>query len=344
MTWRRKAFAGKERAGNGWKKTPQVIDAIAQLLEHDTAGDPISGLKWTRKTTEKVAAQLKRLKIEVSPNTVGRLLKDMGYSLRVNHKKVESGNKNPPAPRVRDSQFEYISRTRKQFARRGCPIVSADAKKKELIGNFKNNGASWEKDPYAVNDHDFLNDAVGKAVPYSLYDTVANLGYVVVGTSRETPEFGVRSLALWWRDCGWKMYPRARELLVLVDSGGANGWRVRGWKYHLQHDLCNRHGLTVTVCHYPPGASKWNPADHRLHSEISKNWAGKPLDSIETVLKFIRTTKTKTGLRVRAQLDRKQYEKGVRIMDWEMADLHLTRHKINPDWNYTLAPHRTWKM
>jgi hypothetical protein len=321
-----------------------VIDEIARLLEHDTAGDPISGLKWTRKTTEKVATQLKRLNIEVSPKTVGRLLKDMGYSLRVNHKKVESGNKNPPAPQVRDSQFDYISQMRDQFACRGCPIISADAKKKERIGNFKNNGVSWEKDPYAVNDHDFLNDAVGKAVPYSLYDTVANLGFVVVGTSHETPEFGVRTFASWWRDCGRKMYSRAKKLLILVDSGGANGWRLRGWKYHLQYDLCDRFGLAATVCHYPPGASKWNPADHRLHSEISKNWAGKPLDSFETVLKFIRTTKTKTGLHVKARLDRKQYQKGERIMDWEMADLLLTRHKINPDWNYTITPHQPSKM
>jgi len=321
-----------------------VIQAITQLLEHETAGDPISGLKWTRKTTEKVAVQLKRLKIEVSPNTVGRLLKDMGYSLRVNHKKVESGNKNPPPPEVRDRQFEYISRMRGKFARRGHPIVSGDAKKKELVGNFKNGGISWEKDPYEVNDHDFPNDAQGKAVPYSLYDTLANLGFVVVGISHETPAFGVRAIVLWWRQCGRKMYPEAKELLLLVDSGGGNGWRLRGWKYHLQYALCDRYGLTVTVCHYPPGASKWNPADHRLHSEISKNWAGKPLDSYETLLKYIRTTKTKTGLRVRARLERREYAKGERIAEWDMAQLCLTRHKINPNWNYTLAPHPSSKM
>lgn len=308
-------------------------------MEHETAGDPISGLKWTRKTTKKIAKQLKRLKIRVSPNTVARLLKGMGYSLRVNCKKVESGSKNPPPPEVRDRQFEYISQKRQEFAHRGSPIISGDAKKKEQVGNFKNNGASWEKEAYEVNDHDFASDAVGKAVPYSIYDTLANLGFVVVGISHETPPFVVAAIALWWKACGMKMYPEATELLILVDSGGGNGARSRAWEYHFQHRLCDRYGLTVTVCHYPPGASKWNPADHRLHSEISKNWAGKPLDSYETVLNYIRTTTTQTGLRVRARLVRKHYAKGQKISDTEMAQLRLTRHKTNPDWNYTLAPH-----
>jgi hypothetical protein len=316
-----------------------VIGAITQLLEHETAGDPISGLKWTRKTTEKIAKQLKRLKISVSPNTVARLLKGMGYSLRVNCKKVASGNKNPPPPEVRDRQFEYISQKRQEFAQRGSPIISGDAKKKEQVGNFKNNGVSWQKRAYEVNDHDFARDAVGKAVPYSIYDTLANFGFVVVGVSHETPAFVVAAIALWWKVCGMKMYPEAKELLILVDSGGGNGARSRAWKYHLQHQLCDRYGLTITVCHYPPGASKWNPADHRLHSEISKNWAGKPLNSYETVLNYIRTTTTKTGLRVRARLMRKHYAKGEKISDAEMARLRLTRHTTNPDWNYTLAPH-----
>jgi len=316
-----------------------VITAIAELLEHETAGDPISGLKWTRKTTEKIAAQLKRLKIDVSAKTVARLLKEMGYSLRVNHKRLESGNRNPPPRKVRNRQFEYISRMRKKFARCGNPVVSGDGKKKEKVGNFKNPGNSWEKEPYAVYDHDFASDAAGKAVPYSVYDTLANLGFVVVGISHETPAFVVRAIVSWWREDGQNRYPDKEELLILVDSGGGNGWRSRGWKYHLQHELCDRYGLTVTVCHYPPGASKWNPADHRLHSEISKNWAGKPLESYETALKYIRTTKTKTGLRVRARMERKRYATGERITNRQMATLCLTRHKTNPDWNYTLAPH-----
>jgi len=321
-----------------------VIQVIAELLQHDTAGDPISGLKWTRKTTEKIAQQLRRLKIRVSPKTVARLLKGMGYSLRVNHKKIESGNKNPPPRRVRDRQFQYISQMRDQFARRGRPIISGDAKKKEKVGNFKNNGTAWEKKPQQVYDHDYPSDALGMAIPYSIYDTLANRGFVVVGTSHETPAFAVAALALWWKDCGMKMYPQAKELLILVDCGGGNGARVRAWKYHLQYDLCDRTGLKVTVCHYPPGASKWNPADHRLHSEISKNWAGKPLTNYETVLKYIRTTKTQTGLRVRARLSSKHYGTGEKISAVEMAKLRLTRHEINPNWNYTLAPNRPSKM
>ncbi len=268
----------------------------------------------------------------------------MGYSLRVNHKKVASGSKNPPSPEVRDQQFEYISQMREKFARRGNPIVSGDGKKKEQVGNFKNNGTSWEKDAYEVNDHDFASNAKGKAVPYSVYDTQANLGFVVVGTSHETPAFVVRAIVLWWRESGRKMYPKAKELLILVDSGGGNGWRSRGWKYHLQYELCDTYGLRVTICHYPPGASKWNPADHRLHSEISKNWAGKPLDSYETVLNYIRTTTTRTGLRVRARLERKYYAIGEKIADSEMTELCLNRHETNPNWNYTLTPHRSSKM
>jgi len=308
-------------------------------LEHETAGDPITGLKWTRRTTAKIAGQLKRLRIIVSPTTVARLLKDMRYSLRVNQKKIESRGKNPPSRAVRNRQFEYISQKRQQFAHRGCPAISADGKKKEQVGNFKNNGTSWQKEPYAVNDHDFAKDAIGKAIPYSVYDTSANQGFVVVGTSHETPAFAVTAIVLWWKSCGAKMYPKATEVLILADSGGGNGARSRGWKYHLQRDLCDRYHLKVTVCLYPPGASKWNPADHRLHPEITKNWAGKPLDSYETVLKYIRTTRTQTGLSVRARLERKHYALGERISNAQIAQLRLTRHKTNPDWNYTLAPH-----
>jgi hypothetical protein len=321
-----------------------VIAAIKRLLNHDTAGDPIRDLKWTRRTTRKVAEQLKRLKIHVSATTVGRLLKGMRYSLRVNRKRLECGGKNPPPRKVRDRQFKYISHMRKKFNRSGKPVISGDAKKKEQVGNFKNPGASWEKHPYEVNDHDFPSHALGKAVPYSVYDTGANFGFVLVGVSHETPAFAVRAIVLWWLMYGRKMYADAKELLILVDSGGGNGWRSRAWKYHIQRDLCDRYGLTVTICHYPPGASKWNPADHRLHSEISKNWAGKPLRSYETILKYIRTTKTKTGLRVRSRLESRFYAKGERITDSQMAELCITRHKTNPDWNYTLTPHRLSKM
>jgi hypothetical protein len=300
----------------------------------------MQGLRWTRKTTRKVARQLRRLDIRISANTVGRLLKRMGFSLRVNHKNLESGNKNPPPRRVRNRQFQNIKRKRKEFASRGSPIISVDPKKKEKVGRFKNPGVSWERKPRLVNDHDFLNDAVGMAVSYGIYDTEANQGWVVVGTSYETPAFAVDSIALWWKRCGLSVYPKADQVLILADCGGGNSARARAWKYHLQHQLCDAYGLTVTVCHYPPGASKWNPIEHQLFSHISHNWAGVPLESYETILKYIRTTKTDTGLRVSAQLVRKKYDKGEQISTTEMAALVLTQHKTLPGWNYTLAPSR----
>ena len=298
----------------------------------------MQGLKWTRKTTRKVARQLCRLNIRVSAKTVGRLLKAMGFSLRVNHKNLESGNQNPPPRRVRNRQFRYIKQRRKEFAFRGAPIISVDTKKKEKVGKFKNPGVSWEQKPYLVNDHDFLNDAVGRVVPYGIYDTEANKGFVVVGTSSETPSFAVDSIALWWKRCGRSMYPKADELLILADCGGGNSARSRAWKYHLQHQLCDPHGLTVTVCHYPPGASKWNPIEHHLFSHISNNWAGKPLESYETVVKYAQTTKTSTGLRVKVHLVRNNYDKGEKISDADMGRLGLTHHKIFPGWNYMLVP------
>ena len=315
-----------------------MIQRIGDLLQHETAGDPMRGLKWTRRATRKIARQLRRLNIRISASTVGRLLKQMGFSLRVNHKKLESGNKNPPPRGVRNRQFAYIGRKREEFTSRGNPVVSVDAKKKEPIGKFKNPGACWAQEPQLVNDHDFCSDAVGRAIPYGIYDTGVNQGFVVVGTSRETPAFAVDAIALWWNHCGQRMYAGANELLILADSGGGNSARSRGWKYHLQRQLCNSYGLKVTVCHYPPGASKWNPIEHRLFSQISKNWAGRPLESYETVVKYIRSTTTSTGLEVSARLLRKRYEKGEAISDQEMKQVVLTNHKTLPGWNYTLTP------
>lgn len=298
----------------------------------------MKGLKWTRKTTKKVARELRRLDIRVSAKTVGRLLKNMGFSLRVNHKNLESGNKNPPPRRVRNRQFRYINRQRREFASRGNPIISVDAKKKEKVGKFKNPGVSWQQTPHLVNDHDFLNDAVGMAILYGIYDTEANRGFMAVGTTCETPAFAVDAIALWWKRYGRSRYPNANELLILADCGGSNSARARAWKYHLQHQLCDFSGLKVTVCHYPPGASKWNPIEHHLFSHISHNWAGIPLESYETVLKYISTTKTSTGLRVAPQLMRKEYAKGEDISKSEMEALLLNPHKTLPGWNYTIAP------
>jgi hypothetical protein len=302
-------------------------------MKHDTAGDPMSELKWTRKTTEKVARELARAGIHVSASTVRRLLKKMGYSLRVNHKK-QSGKSSPG----RDQQFKYIARMKSKFARAACPIISVDTKKKEMIGNFKNNGATWEKSARRVKDHDFLSDAEGRAIPYGVFDPTANLASVFVGVSADTAEFAAESIEKWWRFTGSRSYPGADRLLLLADGGGSNGSRNRAWKVNLQEILCDRHRLTVTVCHYPTGTSKWNPIEHRLFSYISKNWAGQPLNSYDTVLNYLRTTRTKTGLKVKAYLVRKDYHKGVRISKAEMKSLAITRHKTQPERNYTLRP------
>ncbi len=300
----------------------------------------MSHLKWTRKTTEKVAQELHKIHIQISAKTVGRLLDEMGFSLRVNHKCLESGNKNPPPRKVRNRQFKYINRQRCQFAATGNPIISVDTKKKEKIGNFKNDGSSWQQAAYPVNDHDFLQDAEGMAVPFGILDIQANSGFVAVGTSHETPAFVVDGIALWWKSQGQRCYEHANELLIFADCGGGNSARSRAWKYHLQHDLCNTYGLKVTVCHYPPGSSKWNPIEHHLFSYISGNWSGIPLISYETVLKYISTTKTSTGLSVTAKLIRKDYPKGENISKSEMGALSLSYHKTLPGWNYTLTPSR----
>jgi hypothetical protein len=263
----------------------------------------------------------------------------MGFSLRVNHKRLESGNKNPPPRRVRNRQFNHITRLRQRFTRGAHPIISVDAKKKEWVGNFKNPGSCWEQEPQLVMDHDFPSDARGRAIPYGIYDPSANRGFVVVGISHETPAFAVDAIVLWWKHYGQKKYPQAKELLILADTGGGNSARARAWKYHLQQELVNPYELKVTVAHYPPGASKWNPIEHRLFSQISNNWAGHPLESYETVLKYIRTTTTTaTGLQVRARMLSKKYEKGEKFSDQQMQQLVLTRDTVLPKWNYTLSP------
>jgi len=314
------------------------MDAIGRLLRHETGGDPMRALKWSRRTIRKIARQLRLLKIRISATTVRRLLKQLGFSLRVNHKRLESGNRNPPPRRVRNQQFAYIRGQRKRFTMRAHPIISVDAKKKEWVGKFKNPGTCWEKQPQSVNDHDFPSDAKGRAIPYGIYDPSLNQGFVVVGTSRETPAFAVNAISLWWKCCGRKRYPEAKQLLILADSGGGNSARARGWKYHLQHQLVNPYRLKVTVCHYPPGASKWNPIEHRLFSHISINWAGRPLESYQTVLNYIRTTTTATGLTVSARLLHKKYAKGEAISMQQMQQILLNKHTTLPAWNYTLTP------
>jgi len=242
-------------------------------LEHDTAGDPITGLKWTRKTPQKIAALLEQVDIPVSANTVARLLHNMNYSLRANHKKLATDS----SP-FRDQQFQYISSLRHRFQRRGLPMISVDTKKRELLGNFKNAGAKWDRSPVLVNDHDFRSDSTGVAIPYGIYDLLANRGSVFLGISHDTSAFAAHSIAGWWKREGSLRYCRARQLLILADTGGSNSCRRRAWKTELQAQLSNPFDLTVTVAHYPTGTSKWNPIEHRLFSEISKNWAAEPLD------------------------------------------------------------------
>lgn len=286
----------------------------------------------------KIAAALRAGGIQVSKNTVGSLLREVGFGLRVNHKSVCPTHRKPAERRNRNSQFDYIAQVRREFEEAGDPIISVDTKKREMIGNFKNAGTSWEKHAIPVNDHDFLSDALGIAIPFGIYDVTDNSGSVFIGTSHNTAAFAVDCIQKWWYLTGRKRYPLSKKLLILADGGGSNGSKVHLWKYYLQTQLCDRYSLTVTVCHYPPGASKWNPVEHRLFSEISKNWKGEPLTSYATVLNFLKTTATDTGLTVKAYMADKEYPKGKKITNEQLAALFIVKHAIFPKWNYTLLP------
>ncbi len=305
--------------------------AIEKLLEPDTAGDPISGLRWTHRTTAKIAAQLLRLGIQVSSRTVARLLHQLHFSLRVNRKKI--GPRHP----LREAQFTHIDKLRRCFCRRGDPVISVDAKKRELVGNFKNAGTKWGRTPAAVNDHDFRSQAQGVAVLYGIFDPEANRGIMFVGVSHETSAFAVSSIRGWWLRDRRQRYPNSKHLLILADTGGSNSAARGAWKDQLQQ-LCDGTGLTITVAHYPTGASKYNPIERRLFSVISRNWSGEPLRSYETILKFIRTTATVTGLKVRAFLDPKDYPLAVKPSAHRMRAIRIIRHTHAPHWNYTIRP------
>jgi hypothetical protein len=307
-------------------------------MEHETAGDPVSGLKWTRKTTAKIAQQLKRISIQVSGKTVARLLKQMNFSLRLNLKCLESGQSKPPDPQQRDQQFRYIRSQIRTYIAQGLPVISVDTKSRQLIGPFHQAGRRWSQGPIKVLDHDFPSDSKGIALPYGIYDLSRNEGFVCVGTSRDTSQFAVDSIRMWWLKAGLSHYPNADRLLILADCGGSNGYRTRLWKHQLQIAFCNRFSFEVKVCHYPPGSSKWNPIEHRMFSFISSNWVGQPLLDYETVLKFIRTTKTTAGLKIRAFLNKKQYLKGIKISDRQMKDIVLKQYTSRPNWNYSICP------
>jgi hypothetical protein len=307
-------------------------------MEDDTGGDPVNGCKWTHKTTAKVAEALKPAGIFVSANTVARLLKQMDYSLRVNLKNLESGLSKPPDPVERDAQFRYIGRRSRSYADEGLPVISVDTKSRELIGRFHHAGRQWSCKPVEVFDHDFPSDADGVAIPYGIFDLFRNHGFVSVGTTRDTSQFAVDAICTWWTEFGTRGYPNADRLLVLADCGGSNGYRTRLWKYQLQCAFCDRFGIHVQVSHYPPGASKWNPIEHRMFSFVSKNWAAQPLRDYDTVLNFIRSTRTKAGLRICARLNRKNYPKGTKISDQQMQQINIRHHTTRPKWNYSISP------
>jgi hypothetical protein len=304
------------------------------LLQENTAGDPMGrrGL-WTGKRLRDISEALAALGLRVCPNTVRRLLDEVGYALHANRKSL-SANASP----LRDQQFELLNHQRREFTRSGYPIISVDTKKKELVGRFKNNGRVWSPAPVLVQDHDFRSQAKGRAIPYGIYDLQANRGRVVVGTSHDTPAFAVDAICQWWRREGSHRYPDAPELLILADSGGSNGARCRAWKLALQEKLVEPHQLGVTVCHYPSGASKWNPVEHRLFSEISKHWAGQPLVDYPTIVRLIGNTRTQTGLVVNCTLSTKHYPTHVPILKDQIDGLDLLKHPELPEWNYTLLP------
>ncbi len=329
----RRPGGGRKRLENG---DAGLTKALKKIMDENTAGDPTSLLRWTHKSTRTIADELSKKGHNVSYATVRRRLHELGYSLQANLKNDEG-----PSPKTRDEQFRYINKQVKKFIRRGDPIISVDTKKKEKVGKFKNPGKTWHPkgQPDEVLVYDFPSLAEGKAIPYGAYDVERNEGFVNVGTSHETPEFAVESIRRWWRLDGRRHYPKAKALLICADCGGGNGYRLRAWKYHLQR-FADEFGFNVTVCHYPPGTSKWNKIEHRMFSFISMNWRGKPLTSYETVVNLIGATRTKTGLRIKAKLDTREYEKGEEITEEQMEHIEIEPHKTHPKWNYTIVRHK----
>ena len=326
------------RAGGGRKKVeavdPEVRELLEKILKETTAGDPMNLLRWTSKSTRTMAEELTRRGHPVTWVTVARCLDDMGYSLQANRKAKEG-----PQHANRDAQFRYINRQVKAVLGAGDPVISVDAKKKELVGPFKNAGRTWRPKgkPQEVNTKDFPSLAQGKALPYGVYDSGQNRAVVNVGITHDTAEFAVESIRRWWKLDGSKTYPGANRLLICADAGGSNGNRLRAWKLNLQY-LADQIQIPITVCHYPPDTSKWNKIEHRLFSFISLNWKGEPLINYETVINLIGGTKTRTGLNVKAVLDTNDYEIGIKVSDEQLEEIRLRRHRVHPTWNYTISP------
>lgn len=332
------------RAGGGRKPLtetdPALLDALEELVEPETRGDPMSRLRWTTKSVRNLADELNRQGHQVSHHSVGRLLRGpLGYSMQANSKTTE-GKQNPD----RDAQFRYINDQTTASLAQGQPVTSVDAKKKELVGEYANSGRAWRPvgDPRRVDVHDFPGEQ-GKAVPYGVYDLGADTGWVSVGSDGDTAAFAVETIRRWWMSVGRAAYPKAKTLLVTADAGGSNGYRLRLWKRELAA-LATETDLAITVCHMPPGTSKWNKIEHRLFSHITMNWAGQPLTSHEVAINLIAGTTTRTGLSVHAELDTGHYPRGIKISDREMKTLlerHVTPHDFHGEWNYTITPAKT---
>ena len=326
------------KEGGGRKKLtqqePKLLSALEALVEPTTRGDPESALRWTCRSTRQLAAALKAQGYRIGHQTVASLLDDLGYSLQGNQKTKE-GSSHPD----RDAQFKYIQRRVEEFQSRGQPVVSVDTKKKEHVGDFKNNGKEWRPkgNPERVRVYDFVDKTLGKANPYGVYDTTANVGWVSVGVDHDTAEFAVETLRRWWEKMGLSQYPVATELLVTADGGGSNGTRVRLWKVALQR-LADQTGLRISVCHFPPGTSKWNKIEHRMFSYISLNWRGKPLISHEVIVNLIAGTTTRTGLKIQAELDTNVYPKGIQVTDKELEKVQIQKADFHGEWNYTILP------
>lgn len=329
----------RKKGGGRRKKVdeyPTLRKELVDRVDSSTRGDPESAMRWCSKSTRNLAADLKKNDYNVSHVVVADTLKALDYSLQAN-KKTKEGSKNPD----RNAQFEHIHEKVKSFIRAEQPVISVDTKKKELIGNFKNNGQEYapKETPTEVNVHDFMSDALCRAVPYGIYDIVKNEGWVNVGISSDTAAFAVESIRRWWNGLGKASYPNATQLMITADGGGSNGSRVRLFKKELQQ-FANETGLSISVCHFPPGTSKWNKIEHRLFSFITKNWRGQPLLDLVTIVNLIGNTRTNAGLKVCCELDKNEYPKGIEVSDEEMKSLNLIRDQFHGEWNYSIAPQK----
>ena len=334
-----KAQTRCRKRGGGRKpietKAPEILCELEKLLEPHTKGDPMSPLKWSSKSMRTLEGVLVERGYKVSDTVIAEMLKKLGYSLQSNKKDLAVKPSHPD----RNEQFEYINKTALEQMKTGVPVISIDAKKKENIGNFKNNGAEYSKKrkPVKVLDHDFPIKELGKATPYGIYDIMKNAGFINVGLSSDTAEFAVESIRKWWHEVGREVYPEAKSIYITADSGGSNGVRVKLWKVKLQ-ELANELGLTLKISHFPAGTSKWNKIEHRLFSFISKNWRGKPLISLAVIVSLISATTTATGLTVKCVIDYNEYKKGIEVSDEELEKVNLVKDDFHGDWNYSIVP------